>query len=240
MLKNAGIVLLGMVISLPLAQAQMRGPTVGAAPRPGSFAGPSFGATRGVTSRFVARPAARPITYPAFLWGSSYLYPGYLSEPVVTQAPAPQVVVVQVPVAKAAEPPAQPKPEPLLIEWQGDRFVRLSGANGTSRGSHAQLDYAESEARKSSTPESASSPQPAIPELQPVVLVYRDGHREEIRDYTIADGTIYARGNYWTDGYWNKKIQLTALNLPATELASRERGVKFVLPTSPNQVITRP
>ena len=58
--------------------------------------------------------------------------------------------------------------------------------------------------------------EPAPPELTPVVLVYRDGHREQIREYSIANGTIYARGDYWNDGYWSKKIQLTALDLPAS------------------------
>jgi hypothetical protein len=237
MFRNIAIVLLAAV-SLPPAQAQMRGSVM--PPRPGTFAGPSFGVTRGVTSRFVSRPESRRIAYPAFLWGGSYLYPEYPPEPASAQAAAPQVVVVQVPAAPAAEPPEQPKPEPLLIEWQGDRFVRLSGANGTAeRASHAPVDYAESKAAKAPSTRTSNSTKPAG-ELRPVVLVYRDGHREEIRDYTIADGTIYAQGNYWTDGYWNKKIRLTALNLPATEKASEERGANFALPTSPNEVIVGP
>jgi hypothetical protein len=236
MFRNAAIAFLGAAISLPFAQAQMRG----VAARPGPFAGPSFGATRGITSRFAARPETRPIAYP-FLWGDPYFYPGYPSEPVVTQTPAPQVVVVQVPAAAPAEPPEQPKPESLLIEWQGDRYVRLGGANGAAeQGSHPQLDYAEPGAVKSASVESAGTAESAAQESRPVVLVYRDGHREELRSYTIVGGTIYAEGNYWTDGYWNKKIQLTALNLPATELASQQSGAKFVLPTSPNEVVVGP
>ena len=86
-------------------------------------------------------------------------------------------------------------------------------------------------------------PKPAEPRphtLPPAVLIFRDGHTEEVRDYAIADGTLYARGDYYTDGYWNKKIDLSALNVAETLQANTKRNVNFVLPTSPNEVITRP
>ena len=83
----------------------------------------------------------------------------------------------------------------------------------------------------------ASAPASVLP---PAVLIFHDGHREEVRDYTIADGTLYARGDYYTDGYWNKKIDLASLNVPQTLQANADRNVKFVLPSSPNEVITRP
>jgi hypothetical protein len=77
-------------------------------------------------------------------------------------------------------------------------------------------------------------------ELPPATLIFRDGHSEEVRDYTIADGILYARGDYYADGYWNKKIGLASLNIPETLQANATRNVKFVLPSSPNEVITRP
>jgi hypothetical protein len=77
-------------------------------------------------------------------------------------------------------------------------------------------------------------------DLPPVVLVFRDGHSEEVRDYTIADGMLYARGDFYTDGYWNKKIDLFNLDVTQTLQANAAREVKFVLPSSPNEVITRP
>jgi hypothetical protein len=83
----------------------------------------------------------------------------------------------------------------------------------------------------------ASSPAQNLPSA---VLIFRDGHSEEVRDYTIADGILYARGDYYTDGYWSKKIDLAALNVPETLQANANRSVKFVLPSSPNEVITRP
>jgi len=72
------------------------------------------------------------------------------------------------------------------------------------------------------------------------VLVFRDGHREEVSDYTIADGVLYARGDYYRDGAWNRKIELKSLNLPETIHSNDARGVHVQLPTSPNEVITRP
>lgn len=86
----------------------------------------------------------------------------------------------------------------------------------------------------------AAAAPPAARELPAAILIFRDGHSEEVHDYTIADGSLYARGDYYTDGYWNKKIDLSALNLTATIQTNSTRNVKFVVPSSPNEVITRP
>ena len=74
-------------------------------------------------------------------------------------------------------------------------------------------------------------------ELPPAVLVYRDGHREEVADYAIANGVIYVRANYWQNGYWTKHIPLAALDPAATMQDNQQRGVKFMLPSAPNVVI---
>ena len=168
-----------------------------------------------------------------FLLGAPYFYGDGFSNPVIVEPPPPQIVVTPAPLP--AEPVKEPLPEALLIELQGDRYVRVDSAQ--ARGTLAATDYAE--AKTPAVRVAATTAAPASP-LAPVVLVYRDGHREEIRDYTIADGIIYARGDYWTDGYWSKKIQLAGLDVRATVKASSEHGVRFVLPTSPNEVVTRP
>jgi len=51
---------------------------------------------------------------------------------------------------------------------------------------------------------------------------------------------IYARGNYWQDGYWTKNIEISALNLPATIQVNQDNGVRFTLPAGPSEVVTRP
>jgi hypothetical protein len=149
-------------------------------------------------------------------------------------------------------------PQPLVIELQNGRYVRVNStpSNGEALPLALAPDRALSEQPQPSKSTSSHStrlassnitPQPptiaGIPpqhDLQPALLVFRDGHSEEVRDYTIADGTLYARGDYYTDGYWTKKIDLSTLNVAQTLEANTKRDVKFVLPSSPNEVITRP
>ena len=185
-------------------------------------------------ARIGAGTVQRP--YPSAVWlGAPYFYADY-SSPVLEPA-GPQVVVVQAPPANTGNnSPVQPAPDPLLIEWQGDRYVRFGGESASSRGKASnQPDYAgpiESRVATGSGPA-------AEPALTPAVLVYRDGHREDVSEYTIVDAVIYARGNPWQNGYWTKNVPLTAINVPLTISANRERGVNFILPTGPNVVVTR-
>jgi hypothetical protein len=147
--------------------------------------------------------------------------------PVASQPP---VILLQ--AARALTTPAdnadhEPSPSsPLMIELQNGRYVRLNSAAADGEA----LPLALAADRAPSPPH----------DLPAVFLVFRDGHSEEVRDYTIADGILYARGDYYTDGYWNKKIAISTLNLNQTLEANATRSVRFVLPTSPNEVITRP
>ena len=59
-------------------------------------------------------------------------------------------------------------------------------------------------------------------------------------EYTIMSGTIYSKADYWTTGSWTRKIQIADLDVPATLRLNQERGLKFVLPASPNEVVVRP
>jgi hypothetical protein len=146
--------------------------------------------------------------------------------------------------------------QPLMLELQNGRYVRMNAnaaevddahdltfaANSNTPNENAHS--AKSARNHSSSPaDSSSAPDLAAArsrDLPPATLIFRDGHSEEVRDYTIADGILYARGDYYTDGYWNKKIGLAALNIPETLRANAARNVNFVLPSSPNEVITRP
>jgi hypothetical protein len=142
------------------------------------------------------------------------------------------MIILQSPQARAPEPERfAPPAQPLMIELQGDRYVRVSGpeTSGTE-----MID------RMPDRPSSAPIHAVAIPELPPAVLVFRDGHREEASEYTIADGVLYTRADYYTTGSWNRKIELSSLDVPETIKSNLSRGVKFQLPTSPNEVIVRP
>ena len=152
-------------------------------------------------------------------------YPFFYGDYGSDLAPEPQAppVVVQ---RKVVQP--ERLTEPLLIEWQGDRFVRYGATQKAE-----PPDYAEvASARVSGAAISR--------ELPPAVLVYRDGHREEVSDYVITRGVLYARNNYARDGSSTRNVQLSALDLSATFKANQDSGVRFVLPERPNDVVTRP
>jgi len=118
-----------------------------------------------------------------------------------------------------------------MIELQGNSYVQISGEPF----SQAQLvDQPRGNEPLGKT--NASDRQPP----QPTVLVFRDGHRVEVSDYTIADGFLYASSDYYRSGSWNRKIELAALNLDETVSTNRSRGLTFRLPSAPNVVIVGP
>jgi hypothetical protein len=166
-----------------------------------------------------------------------YYADDYDAESGPVDAPRPQIIV---PAAPPAAPPNPP--ESLVIEWSGDRWVRLTSRGPEAAAPVAQVDQRGPE-RASSQPAAASRPapasEPATP-LPPAVLVFRDGHHEEMAKYTIVGSTIYTSSDYWTSGSWTRKVQIAELNVPATLKVNQERGAKFALPSSPNEVIFRP
>jgi hypothetical protein len=215
--------------SVPAGLAQMRG-----AARPA----PGYGTARRGASSFSHRRAGVPFGY--FLGDSPYYF--YDDYPYGQSAPesAPQFIVTQPPLA--TDTPPRPKASPLLIELEGDRYVRYGGAVQPSETDvrHAGplreprgADTARSSARQ------ADAPSPAL--LAPTVLIYRDGSREQIPDYAIVGRILYAHsGNNAQPGYGMRSIEVSTLDIPATVTANRENGVKFVLPGGPNEVVTRP
>jgi hypothetical protein len=180
-------------------------------------------------------------------------YPYYYSDYGYDSDGAVQPQVVVVPAAPAQPAPPAPPLEPLLIEWQGDHFERMTPSQKTSDKEQDGPDYsAKSEVRPSTlrSPSSGSS-RPAqkvaaqlsresARELPLAVLVFRDGRTEEVSSYTIMSGTIYLKADYWTSGSWTKKIQIADLDVPATLKLNQGRGLNFVLPASPNEVVMRP
>jgi hypothetical protein len=181
-----------------------------------------------------ARPSGRGSVLLPYPYYSDF---GYDSQPA-----APAQVVVAPAVAPAPAPPPVPL-QPLMIEWQGDHFERMTSSANASASSQSGPNYSEkSELRSSvsvSSPARRVTPQPAR-ELPPAVLVFRDGRTEEVSNYTIMSGTIYSKADYWTTGSWNKKIQIADLDVPATLKRNQERGLNFVLPAGPDEVVIRP
>jgi hypothetical protein len=228
MRKPRIIALLAASVFTPFAMAQMRGPTL---TMPGSVA--SSGFARGVNVSFSGRPRSH-----AFGPGLIFLGDGFYQDyPVAPLSLSPQYVVVQPPTIVDMSPETKSEPltsEPLMIELQGNRYVRFGGRQQSAeRGTTAPPDYAAAEAGNSSRAQIQS-------ELPPTVLIFRDGHREQVPEYAIVGSTLYAHEDYWQSGLWMKNIQLSTLNIPATVRANQDNGIKFALPSAPNEVITRP
>ena len=153
-----------------------------------------------------------PYSYPGYY--ADY-YDGYENEPPPVSAPAP-------PAAPQAK--QEPLPDPVLLELQGNQWVKVSSfampSAQTSSGLQADVRFPK--------------------EMPPTVLVYRDGHSEELTSYSIIGTSIYTKSDYWSNGAWTRTIQIADLDIPATLKQNQQRGVKFELPSGPNEVMIRP
>lgn len=254
----AARILAAAILVSPLA-AQIRGAASGAMgvgisarPAPG-FVG--SGAAGGSAHLHRGRPSGRG----SLLLPYPYFYSTYANE---TEEAAPPPVVVVPATAPAPALPDLPR-EPLLIEWQGDHFERMTPFQKALASGPSAPDSSKSDVRSSALAPSApsssapgSSPRssfarrsPAPPgkvsaqpqrELPPAVLVFRDGRTEQVSSYIIASGIIYSKADYWTSGTWTREIQIADLDVPATLRINHQHGLTFVLPTGPNEVVTRP
>ena len=153
-----------------------------------------------------------------------YMYPSDYSVPA-----QPSVIVLQPRAAPVVPEPPSPPAHPLLIELQGDRYVEIDGENP------AGTRLIEPQ------PPRATRSQSLTASLRPdALLIFRDGHREQVSGYAITGRFLYATANYYTEGTWNRKIELSSLNLPDTVSANQSRGINFHLPSASNEVIVGP
>jgi hypothetical protein len=151
-----------------------------------------------------------------FYGGYPYFPPDYEGsyEPVVVSQPQPPVVIPTPPVRQ------EPVPSAALLELQGNQWVKVSSFSMPS------LPAAGISSTAKETP--------------PAILVYRDGHSEELSSYSIIGTTIFAKEDYVATGAPTRKIRIADLDVPATVKQNRDRGVKFDLPSGPNEIILRP
>lgn len=225
------------MVSLPLAgQAQMRMGSVFSVAHGGS--GLPARARSAVGFRFGSRRVPHHF-FPLASFLDAPFFAAYEPEIIPPESPAVPVVQTVGPWPETMEPPTPS--QPLLIEWQGNHYVRYGGLEQNARRrDDVPLDYAEATGteEKSSQPRGRRA-QESSREL-PAVLIFHDGRREEAASYAIVGPVMYVSSDYWSNGSWSRKIQLADLDLPATLKLNQERGVKFVLPGGPNEVVTRP
>jgi hypothetical protein len=182
----------------------------------------------------VSRPATASRVFYPIPYLSDFLYPDMRGE--YPAPPQPTVIVIESPGAAESVADRPPTPsDPLLIELQGDQYVVVSGDKTSLKTRVTEHQDAHAAQRISS-----GVAIPPRPQSLATVLVFRDGHREDVSEYTITTGVLYAKADYYADGAWNRAIQLSSLDLPETIQANQSRGISFRLPTAPNQVIVGP
>jgi hypothetical protein len=170
-----------------------------------------------------------------------YYYPDYYpysdSEDEIGEAP-PAPIRAQTTASPPANPPEPP--ESLVMELRGDHWVRLTN--------HGSMEIAgesdEPQSGRSNGPAQAkglitSVRAQAPSELPPAVLVFRDGHQEEVAKYTIVGTSISIKTDYWNTGSWTRKIPIAELDVAATRQVNQKRDTKFSLPSRPSEVIVR-
>jgi len=215
------------MVAAPLCMAQRHGGGGGGA----SHMGGGFGSGRNGSASFGRGSFnRRGADLGAYFWGDPFFW--YGDDPMPQQPypeSGPPILMMR------PETSPQARLSPLLIELEGDRYVRHGGT--------AQLGQGEVSREPRTTPAPAPdySARDESGELTPTMLIFRDGHREQVPDYAIVGRVLYAHSDIdGESGYGLKNIQLSALDIPATIHVNREHGVSFVLPSGPNEVVTRP
>jgi len=212
------VAILGALLVAPPAPAQGRGGHGAGAGARGrsSFASNGRGG--------FARPAQRPFLNEPYLF-PAYFYPYYDFEyaPGAPEPGAAQPMIVMQPPQPAA--PQAPPAESLLLENHGGQWVRVPTVIQMAI---PQPGIAE--------PTVAAPP---LPQLPPAIVVFRDGHMEELGKYMIQGVVLLTTADYWSTGSWTRKIPLAELDIPASLKLNRERGSKFNLPSGPNEVVVR-
>lgn len=80
----------------------------------------------------------------------------------------------------------------------------------------------------------APAPQQDVTPGEPTVLVFRNGHQQEVTNYAIMGDSVYV----FDKG--SKKIALADLDVPATVKANDDRGLEFKVPATPTVKKTSP
>jgi hypothetical protein len=182
--------------------------------------------------RFARGEHSRPFFYP-LAWGDPF-YSDYVNTaPVANQPP---VMILQAPQSAPVAPAPAPS-QPLMIELRGDRYVRISGEESSGA---QMIDPTLALRSEPSGPSAAVRHAANDVQLPIAVLLFRDGHREETTSYTIADGVLYVSASPYTGGPWIRKVELTLLDLAETIRSNQSRGIKFQLPSAPNEVLVGP
>jgi hypothetical protein len=102
-----------------------------------------------------------------------------------------------------------------------DRYGDLAGEVGRLTSEVEQLRQQQALREQARQP----SPPSPIVENTPTILVFRDGHRSEIRNYAIVEKTLWV----FTEQH-ARKIPVSDVDVEATRRVNAERGVEVPFP----------
>lgn len=210
----------------------------------GSRGGGAIAAGHG--SRMGGRQLRRGRGYYAGAGYGGYGYTPYADSDVLyasdfdpTYEPAeemgPRVVSREPYPATVLAPPAKSSGG-MVLELEGDHWVKMTSSGPPQIvGQAVQVSTPASPGPSAKTRVSAPAKPPV--EAPRAVLVFRDGHQEEIGQYRIMGGMITVAADYWSTGSWTKQVPVSDLDVPATLKLNGERGTHFRLPSGPNEVM---
>ena len=218
----------------PSLNGQARG-SMTSARRGGALPGvgphrPSFGISGGEGRR--QRAFRRGSSF--YGYGAPY-YWGYDE----SYEPEPRPEPPSLPGGPVPEIKSAPLPDPVLLELRGNQWVRVTTFGTPAESGSAPQTSAQAESKAPSAFKGPSAFK-ADSESAPALLVYRDGHTEEVSSYSIIGQTMYTKSDFWSSGSWTRTIQIADLDVPATLKQNQQRGVRFELPSGPDEVMIRP
>jgi hypothetical protein len=178
-----------------------------------------------------------------FFNGSGYLFAPYLyaddESDYGPAVPEPVSYARQEVSAQPAQPPAPIPAPPLLLEIRDGQWVRVpTGGEMELDAQTGKPDGVQTSSLHTGITESAVPAAP-LPQLPPAVIVFRDGHTEEVPKYMIRGAVLYVSPDYWSTGSTSRQIPLAEVDIPASLKLNKERGTKFSLPSGPNEVVVR-
>jgi hypothetical protein len=135
-----------------------------------------------------------------------YLTPSY-PDPVSAPAPAP--------ASNAAQSEIELAYQVGRLTQEVEQLRQEQALHASQQAAQAQAIQAQALAAQN-LPEATSNPR---------VLVFRDGHHREFRNYAIVGETLWI-----LDGKGSAKISVAELDVPATQKENSKRGVRCPLP----------
>lgn len=144
-----------------------------------------------------------------------------------------QGVVVYYPYAYPYPVPVAVEPDDQYAQEQQEQQPEGPGLTVFDRRSNVQpapnpTPYPQRVVEPRVEPSASGAPvSPVVEELIPVVIVFKDGHQQEIGNYAIVGDTIYDINNRVA-----RKIKLADVDLPQTIQKNEDRGIDFAVPAS--------